>query len=59
MSIIPYFAGDEQFAPVALADELCHTLPNRLLISVKGSAIYMPVAFCYCTPVGHVGQVDD
>ncbi len=59
MSIIPDLAGDEEITPVPLADELCYALSNCLLIAIKGSAIYMPVAFSYCTPVGHVGQVDD
>ncbi len=59
VSIIPYFAGDEEFTPVPLADEVCHALPNCLLVPIKGSTVYMPVAFSYCTPVGHVGQVDD
>jgi hypothetical protein len=59
VSIIPDLAGDEEITPVPLADEVCHALPNRLLIPIKGGAIYMPVAFSYCTPVGHVGQMDD
>lgn len=59
VSIIPDLAGDEEITPVPLADEVCHTYSNCLLISIEGSAIYMPVAFSYCTPVEHVRQVDD